>query len=265
MPADINRVDLLIQYALLVAGENDEWVERQLGPIHLIKYVYLGDLAYARRNQGNTFTGTEWQFYKFGPWSQEINARVQPALLSIGAESNTFESDYEGKDDWVRWSVRNDDLLNDKECALPPAITTYLRSDIRKFGRDTPSLLDHVYRTAPMLNASPLEYLDFSTIVDQAAPPSITSAPLRMAALSAKKKKQFSEGIRALQAEQKARASRSERLVNPVKSPRYDRIYQEGIEWLDTLAGERLQPGEKVAQFTDEVWKSQSRKGGDVS
>lgn len=116
-----------------------------------------------------------------------------------------------------------------------------------------------------MLNAAPFEYLDFSVVVDQPPPPSITTVPLRMAALSAKKKKQFSEGIRALQDEQKVRASRSERLVNPVKSPRYDNVYQQGVEWLDALAGERLQPGEKVAQFTDEVWKSQSRKGGDVS
>jgi hypothetical protein len=55
-----------------------------------------------------------------GPWAHEVNARVQPALLSIGADSSTFASDYEGKDDWVRWSLRNDDLLHDKERALPP-------------------------------------------------------------------------------------------------------------------------------------------------
>ena len=43
---DRDRVDLLIQYALAVAGQND-FGERELGPIHLLKYVYLGDLAHA--------------------------------------------------------------------------------------------------------------------------------------------------------------------------------------------------------------------------
>jgi hypothetical protein len=73
-----------------------------------------------------------------------------------------------------------------------------LRSDIRKFGKDTPSLLEHVYRTPPMLNAAPLEYLDFSVVVGQSPPSATAATPLRMEALSATKKTQFSEGIRAL-------------------------------------------------------------------
>jgi hypothetical protein len=44
-----NKIDLLIQYTLLVAGQEDEYLDRQLGPIHLIKYVYLADLVYAER------------------------------------------------------------------------------------------------------------------------------------------------------------------------------------------------------------------------
>ena len=47
MPVAPSRVDLLLQYALLVAGEQDEFLDRQLGPIHLIKYVYLADLFHA--------------------------------------------------------------------------------------------------------------------------------------------------------------------------------------------------------------------------
>jgi hypothetical protein len=65
-----SKIDLLIQYAILIAGQEDEYFDRQLGPIHLIKYVYLADLAYAEHNYGETFTGIDWQFYKFGPWSQ---------------------------------------------------------------------------------------------------------------------------------------------------------------------------------------------------
>ena len=51
-----SKIDLLIQYAILIAGQEDEYLDRQLGPIHLIKYVYLADLAYAERNCGKTFT-----------------------------------------------------------------------------------------------------------------------------------------------------------------------------------------------------------------
>ena len=47
-----SKIDLLIQYAVLIAGQEDEYLDRQLGPIHLIKYVYLADLAYAEREKG---------------------------------------------------------------------------------------------------------------------------------------------------------------------------------------------------------------------
>ena len=40
---DTAKVDLLIQFALAVAAEEDALAERELGPIHLIKYVYLAD------------------------------------------------------------------------------------------------------------------------------------------------------------------------------------------------------------------------------
>lgn len=261
---DIGRVDLLIQYALLVAGENDEPNERQLGPIHLIKYVYLGDLAFARRNDGRTYTGISWQFYKFGPWSQEVNQRIQPALLAIGAAAVSYESRYEGKEEWVRWSLRDDDLLREKERALPVTITMNLRTDVRRFGKDTPGLLEHVYRTPPMLNAAPHEYLEFSMVAARDSE-RVHSAPLRFGTLSVKQKGGFKERIQALQARHQHRNENALRLINPVKNPRYDDVYREGVAWLDQLAGEPLKLGEKVVEFADEVWKSQPRKGGDVS
>jgi hypothetical protein len=41
---DINKVDLLLKYILAAAGRED-YGNREVGPIHLIKYVYLADLA----------------------------------------------------------------------------------------------------------------------------------------------------------------------------------------------------------------------------
>jgi hypothetical protein len=41
---DINKVELLLKYILVAAGQEDLG-NREVGPIHLIKYVYLADLA----------------------------------------------------------------------------------------------------------------------------------------------------------------------------------------------------------------------------
>ena len=102
MSIDLQKVDLLIQYALLVAGEADDYQDRSLGPIHLLKYVYLSDLAYAKREQGQTYTGTPWKFHKFGPWSAEVHGRIEPALRLINADKLSFESDYEEGGEWYR-------------------------------------------------------------------------------------------------------------------------------------------------------------------
>src|SRR5690606_14858018 len=155
---NISHVDLVIQFSLLVAGEEDDNFSRQLGPIHLIKYLYLADLSYAKRNNGQSFTGIDWQFYNFGPWSSAAHARIEPALNAIYANRNQFPSDYEDKNDWVRWDLHDDRLLTEKRRLLPPAITMNLTSYIRQFGKDTPSLLDFVYKTKPMLAAAPNEY-----------------------------------------------------------------------------------------------------------
>jgi len=40
-------VDQLIQYILLVASHEDEQFYRELGPIHIIKYLFLADLDFA--------------------------------------------------------------------------------------------------------------------------------------------------------------------------------------------------------------------------
>ena len=265
MPADPSRVDLLLQYALLVSGEQDESFDRQLGPIHLIKYVYLADLFHAKRNNGVTFTGTEWQFYKFGPWSPSVNERIDPALSAIGAEKRSFQSDYEDRQDWVRWHLSDEKLLEEMGSQLPFEITSGLKEDVRRFGKDTQSLLHYVYSTEPMLSAAPNEFLDFAVVAHDTLMNESVPIPLRMNGLSNKKKKQFKERMRALRTRYKNRERKDHKLINPVKDARYDDVYDEGMNWLDSLAGEPLREGEHVVQFSDDVWKSATRKGEDVS
>ena len=53
---------LLLKYALAVAGQEKPG-NRELGAIHLVKYVYLADLAYADRHRGDTLTAVAWRFH----------------------------------------------------------------------------------------------------------------------------------------------------------------------------------------------------------
>ena len=74
---------------------------------------------------------------------------------------------------------------------------------------------------------------DFSAVV----------SPLRMESLSNRQKKQFKERMRELRARYKNRAPKGRKLINPVKDARYDDVYDEGMNWLDSLAGEPLREG----------------------
>lgn len=263
-PDSSARVDLVLQYALLYAGENNENFDRQLGPIHLLKYVYLADLFHAERNKGGTFTGINWQFYKFGPWSQSVYERIEPALTAIGAEKKSFPSDYEEKEEWFRWSLHDEQLLQDKERELPPTIKLHLGHNIRKFGQDTQGLLHYVYSTKPMLSAAPNELLDFSVAYVSSVKEPDTQ-PMKMDTLSNKKKKEFGKRMRTLRERYKNRQRKERKLINPVTTPQYDGTYFEIITWLDSLAGEPFSEGEYIAEFSEEVWKSTARKGQDVS
>ena len=248
--ASSTRVDLVLQYSLLVAGEQDTSFDRQLGPIHLLKYVYLADLFHAGKNEGTTYTGTEWKFYKFGPWSQSVNERIAPALSAIRADKKSFQSDYEEEQEWFRWYLRDKHLLNEKERQLPITITPNLRRDILKFGKDTQSLLHYVYSTKPMLFAAPNEILDFSVACD-APVEKPEPQSLRMDNLSNKKKKEFGKRMSELRTRYKNRQRKDCKLINPVTTPRYDDVYHQGIAWLDGLAGEPFSEGEYIAEFSD--------------
>lgn len=265
MPLNVGDTDLLIQYALLVAGEEDDYPDRQLGPIHLIKYVYLADLAFAAANHGKTFTGADWKFYKFGPWSAAVYERIEPALFAIRANKHSFPSDFEDRENWVRWELRDERLLEDSERRLPPRIASRLKRDVHKFGKDTPGLLHYVYGTKPMLSAAPNEPLDLSLVVEPIHPEAPQSPKMKFDDLSKRKKKQFSEQMATLRERHRAKQKDKPRLVSPVENPRYDEVYDTGIAWLDELAGEQIQLGEKTVEFSDEVWKSNTRNGKDVS
>lgn len=261
---DLAKVDLVLQYALLISGEQDDNFDRQLGPIHLLKYVYLADLAYAQKHSGLTYTGIRWQFYKFGPWSQAVHDRIEPALHAIGAEKKSFQSTYEERKNWVRWSVRNAAMLREKGRELPANITIQLRTNVREFGKDTARLLHYVYSTVPMRTAAPHEDLNFAVAVD--APEDDFGAPsLRMHKLSNKARKRLRQRLLALRQKRGRENPDKEPLARSAVEPLHDAVYDDGLAWLNSLAGQELSERKIVVEFSDEVWKSDSRKGEDVS
>jgi hypothetical protein len=254
-----DRVDQVIQFALLAAGRNDEWTDRELGPIHLLKYVYLADLAHAERYAGQTYTGTEWQFFHFGPWSAEVHARIGPALSAIGANENRIPSQY-AEDDFVRWSKVDDELFDEMERSLPLPVALGVQRAVRRFGKDTPELLHYVYATQPMLRAAPQEILSFADLEPYSRPPDAPNSTL--CEPTAKQKKQYE--ARAREAKQRIAeslaAKRSRRTATAaVPPPRYDDVFAEGVKWLDSLAGAGSGDVEGEGTFTDDVWTSAAR------
>jgi len=256
-----DRVDLVLQYALLRAGEEESFANRDLGPIHLLKYVYLADLAHAKAHNGETFTGTTWKFHHFGPWAADVHQRIEPALRAIQAQRQEFGSDYEDRANWIRWSKTDERLLNERQKTIPFEIRSYLDGWVHKFKKDTPALLDHVYRTAPMLSAAPGTTLDFSL-----EPPFTravaTSAP-STSARTARQLKKLKEAAKEMRLKHMQRSTTENRFV-PKAAPEDD-VYEAGIAWLDGLSGEQFQPKRMTAEFSSDVWDSPARRSDDLS
>ncbi|WP_035218414.1 hypothetical protein [Desulfatibacillum aliphaticivorans] len=258
---DYAKIDLLFQYILTLAGE-EEWDDRELGPIHLIKYLYLSDLAYAERNNGETFTGLPWRFYHFGPWAEEAHGRIEPALMAIGSEKRTFSTlKY---DEVRRYSPKKSShLLHQLEQQVPLSIDGPLRKAVHKFGSDTESLLDHTYRTLPMLTAAPNELLDFSRAALKQVVREEEEKPKTLTTRQMKKRKQAIEDLKNRL--KNSSPPKDDALVTPEEEPRYDDVFFEGVEWLDLLAGEPVTPLEGTAHFSPDVWKSKARYDSEIS
>ncbi|WP_447067199.1 type II toxin-antitoxin system antitoxin SocA domain-containing protein [Vibrio alginolyticus] len=257
---DKNRLELLIQYALLRAGEEDDFSSRNLGPIHIIKYVYLADLYYAEKH-GETFTNIDWQFHNFGPWSNNVYSSIDSSLTKIMARKECLESIY-SDDDCVRWSLQDNDRLRLISREIPGSITVRLKRDIHTFTNDTKALLDFVYKTPPMLEGAPTKSLVFRVKPSRSQEEQPSK---RIDALSKRKQKEFKSKLLALKASNQNRKPRME-LVNPVVNPRRDEVYSNGIEWLETLSGEKENMAkEVVVEFSDDIWGSDTRKDYDFS
>lgn len=258
---DTRRTDLLLQFILLTAAQADEWRDRELGPIHLLKYTYLADLAFAERHAGTPFTGAAWQFYHFGPWQAEIHNRIEPATVAIGATVKKIPSRHEG--DFVRYSIPKDSIDDSvadairRELAL--GVVGTIERAFRQHGSDTASLLREAYLTRPMLRAAPGELLDLTpkptahTVAVETGPP-----------LSKRQQRARADALQALKSKVRERLSQRTPLQRVAPAPRYDEVFAAGTDWLDSLAGEPVRPQDGELVMDESIWKSSQRSEPDV-
>lgn len=264
---DENRVDQIIQYALATSrcAHDDDRLLQDLGPIHLIKYVYLADMAYAQE-YGETFTGATWKFHHFGPWAAEVNDRIEPAMAKITADKKKIESNY--GDDFIRWRIPEyndaEQLCVELRGQLPVDVHMELRRKIQEYGNATAELLHYVYITAPMLNAAPNEEIEFSTATkakeQEPQYQAVSPAPLRRKAQKMREKRLAEARIRLNKKVQERIRKRNEQSKTQ-PPPRYDEVFEEGTRKLDELAGPHLDVSSGDLEFSDSIWKSSARTG----
>lgn len=258
---DLEKVKKIMQFALLTAAQNDDPHERQLGPIHLIKYVYLADMDYAKYDEGHPFTGIDWKFHHFGPWSTTVFQQIDEALASIGAERKSFASRF-SNEDCIRWEMDFDEELYAvlrKE--LPMTVWGSLSNYVAKYRDDTTSLLHFVYATRPMLYAAPGEQLDFSVMPDPPREKREDYTPY-MERLSNKKRKKLKQGMEEMRERFRQRAAEKKTEFYAKRSVgAIDAVFEEGVTWLDELAGEQFPEDGVTVHFSNEVWKSEARRG----
>lgn len=258
---DTAKIQQIMQYALLVAAQNDDPYDRQLGPIHLVKYVYLSDMEYAKYHEGQTYTGTDWKFHHFGPWSTAVFNQIDSALVPLGAKKKSFQSKF-SDDDCIRWSIDSDETTYERvKKGLPVDVWGSVAKNVEKYRDDTTSLLHFVYATRPMLHAAPGESLDFHLMVEPKIEKGEEYVPF-MERLSARKRKKLKQGMDEMR--ERFRQRMAEKKPEPYaagNAGRIDAVFEEGVAWLDSLAGDPFPEKGATVHFSDEVWKSKARSG----
>ncbi len=204
------------------------------------------------KTRSPTYTGIDWQFFHFGPWSSAVNARVEPAAGLIDASLRTFSATDEYKEG-KRFSVSQHDadpLERKLERELPSVIVSTLKKAVHDFGTDTPRLLDWVYKTPPMLKAAPKEMLDFTHAVEVARP--VTEPEISVSRRHEKKMKEWLAAARKTLAEN--RASRTTEKRERIEPDPIDEVTARGMAWLNEDSV--VEPASGVARFSEDVWRA---------
>lgn len=264
----------LVRFALAAAARLDRRVD--LGPIHLLKLLFLADWAFAQRHEGNTFTGIPWRFHNFGPYCYEAVAEVESIANSTGAQDRSFLGSKSGRE-VKRWSVErdgfNDDLYYELDRSLPPEVSRAIQQTVQSQGSATYPLLHQVYSSLPMRCSAPGEIINFTAAVrellgdqdstrQEDSGPEIPVVDLRKPdpSLSSTQRKKHDRAFCQLRERMDKAllvADESDGLV--FFEPTEDEVFDQGMSWLDPQGDSRLSFAANF-QIHPSVWHSPARR-----
>jgi hypothetical protein len=126
-----------------------------------VKLLYLADVEWRRRHNGEPLADLTWKFLHFGPYALEL---VEPLG---GPDMEIIE--LQGGKEARRFAFSDDDL---RERQVPEEVAAIFANLVKRWGEaDLNMLLDYVYfDTEPMESATRGELLDFSALAP--SPPS---------------------------------------------------------------------------------------------
>ncbi len=225
----------LIRYITWLATERDE----VLSPIRLIKFLYLTDLYYARKNDGAILTGWPWKFVHYGPFCGESLEAIKRAVDGGFIEAFPYESQFDDEEHFLyKHRAEREPAIGS---SLPFYITGPLQGAVRKWAGDTYALLDHVYfETEPMMGVQPGDLLDFSSAQEP--------EPVKHISMKKLSKKKIEKGKLLIS---KIRENQEKYIRLDREQPIYDEAY---FEALDYLNGDALDfPVQGKAKIEDSV------------
>tara|TARA_R110001592_G_scaffold6045_22_gene32894 strand:+ start:1091 stop:1804 length:714 start_codon:yes stop_codon:yes gene_type:complete len=213
---DITKVTTLVQALLNIAQEQGF---NGLTITSLTKLIYLADVYYARKNNGETYSGTEWKFHHFGPYSYQLSEYIENKIPNVRVE--TGETHNQGHSfkliklsDYSKTSTMQDTQLG-------IGITSTLQSNVKSFSGSLNSLLEYVYfHTEPMKGATPGDKLDFTKCEV------INIKDFQKPASKNKTSDKVKEGKRLL-ASLKAKKDKKKSILGDYTPPKYDDHYNQ--------------------------------------
>lgn len=253
----LDKVVLILKFAMASASRLDDYRSQELAPIALLKLVYLADLACAEI-KGETFTHTPWLFHHFGPWNSAVHQLIDPTLQQMSTKTRTFQ-DSQGNQG-TRYSLElssreKSELYLELERQLPISVVGMINQTLKNYANDTPGLLSYVYKTKPMKSARPHSELRFDAL-----PQTVQAEPAPPKKISTKEKRRRKEmrlRMRARYQEKEAELSaRAEQLVED--GAVYDELFFEGLAWLDELAGADPPETQGILEF-GAIWDTEMR------
>lgn len=259
----------LVAFAIAEASRQDRRVS--LGPIHLVKYLYLADWEYAKDHGGESLTGLPWKFFHFGPYCDALEDEIEQAANQFTGGQTSYLSKKFGRE-FKRWEADSEDASVDEayyalEQQLPPAVVITIKRMVKEYGNDTNPLLHATYSTMPMRIAAPGELLDFrAALQTECLPTDQSEDSLHFRALPTqeglsktqqRKRAEAFELIKQRMESARLRSKNETTLIFP--EPLIDDVFWNGLAWLDqdVVLPERMNCQLKI---DSSLWHSEERR-----